>query len=140
MSDLRGRSYSAVGNAKQMLRLASSITLTGTSAGGVIAGARVRIPFNCRIIGCSLFLTTGGTAAGPVLKLETSLAGTGAQVGIGTQTYGTQADATFSAMGVTETEVAAGDVVSLNVVGGTIASTPVVGSAILHFIESFVTA
>ena len=140
MSDTRGRSYSAVGQAKQMLRIGTSLTLTGTSGGGAIAATSIRIPFPCRIIGVSTFLTTGGTAAGPVLNVVKSLAGTGADVAFGTQTFGTQADGTRQERNVTETDFAEGDVVRLSVVGGTIASTPVIGSAVLTFIELFETA
>jgi hypothetical protein len=43
-------------------------------------------------------------------------------------------------MSVTETDFAEGDVVRLSVVGGTIASTPVIGSAVLTYIELFETA
>ena len=140
MSDLRGRSYSGVGQAKQTERIGTTITLTGTSGGGVLAATSLRIPFPMRIIGCSLYLTTGGTAAGPVLNMVKSLAGTGSDVAFGTATFGTQADATLKEMSVTETNFTTGDVVRLSVVGGTIASTPVIGSALITFIELFETA
>jgi len=140
MSDARGRSYSAIGGAKQTLRIGTTLTLTGTSAGGAIAGTSIRIPFPMRIIGCSLYNTTGGTAAGPVVNVVKSLAGTGADVAFGTGTYGTQADATQKEMSVTETNFTTGDVVRLSVVGGTIASTPVIGSAVLTFVELFESA
>jgi hypothetical protein len=123
-----------------MARIGTTLTLTGTSAGGAIAATSIRIPFPMKIIGVSLYLTTGGTAAGPVLNVVKSLAGTGADVAFGTATFGTQADATLKEMSVTETNVTTGDVVRLSVVGGTIASTPVIGSAMISYMELFETA
>ena len=141
MSDLRGRSYSAVGAAKQVKKLATTISVAGTQAAiAALAVTMWRVNFNCKIIGCSLYFATGGTAAGPGVILQRSLAGTGTFATIGTFACGTFADATGGAMTVTETSCIAGDIIRLAVAAGTAASTPVIGSADLEFIEEFVTA
>ncbi|TFH29340.1 MAG: hypothetical protein E4G97_07385 [Deltaproteobacteria bacterium] len=139
MGDNRGRPYSTVGRAKGMLRIATAITLTGTSASGAVAGAIVAVPFNCRIIGCDIYYSTGGTAEPVVVTIESLLAGTGEAASFGTLGIGTQADGYAASMSLTETEVLAGDVLRLYYTGGTVDSTPVIGSAVVTFMESFVT-
>ncbi|TFH29341.1 MAG: hypothetical protein E4G97_07390 [Deltaproteobacteria bacterium] len=141
MSDTRGRSYSAVGDAKGMLRIGTTLTL-GTNAGGAIAGTIIRVPFNCKIIGCSLYVVTGGTmgAATKILVLQSSLAGTGTADIFGTMTTGTYAAATPYELDVTETNVLAGDRIELFMVGGSSASAVVIGAAVLTYVENFVTA
>jgi hypothetical protein len=135
--DARGRSYSDVGS-RFAFKLASNVACAGTAAAiTAVDGTQWRVNFNCKVVGISAYIKTGGTAAGPVILLQRSLAGTGAYASIGTITIGTKADATGVAGAVTETDLLAGDFLQLAVGAGTAASTPTI-SAFLDLIENFV--
>lgn len=71
-------------------------------------------------------ITTGGTAAGPAVTIERSLAGTGAAEVFGTLTFGTVANSTAGNMSITSTNFLAGDEVRIKTVVGTAASSPIV--------------
>jgi hypothetical protein len=139
MSDSRGRSYSDVGS-RFLFKMASNVAVSGTAASiTALDTTQWRVNFNCRVIGLSAYFKTGGTAAGPVILLQRSLAGTGAWTSIGTLNVGTRADSTGAAASVTETDLAEGDLVRFAIAAGTAASTPTF-SATIDLIENFVSA
>lgn len=139
MSDSRGRSYVDVGS-RSVFKLCNNVTCAGTAAAiTAIDATQWRVNFKCKITGISAYIKTGGTAAGPVVLLQRSVAGTGSYATIGTITIGTKADATGVAGAVTETSCDAGDFLQLAVGAGTAASSPVI-SAFLDVVEEFVTA
>jgi hypothetical protein len=73
----------------------------------------------------SVIAMTGGTAAGPVVTVNTSAAGTGTLAPIGTFAIGTTANGrNLSAITIASTALTAGDHLVLQVVAGTAAATP----------------
>ena len=117
---------------RQILGIANDV---GISVSGTIASAakvaRVRFPRAVEVTGVSYFNHTGGTAAGPKVTVNKSLAGTGSAVPFGTANIaGTVANNTGADMEITATEFAAGDHLIINSVAGTAAATPVVSFVI----------
>ena len=120
---------------RQILGIANDV---GISVDGSIAAAakvaRVRFPRAGKIPGISYFNHTGGSAGGPSVTANKSLAGTGAATPFGTAVIaGTVADNTGADMTVTATELAAGDHLIINSVAGTAAATPVVSFVIEYY-------
>lgn len=120
----------------------ASITADGVSFSGTIAAAaelaRWTALQNMRVLANSnIQVLTGGTAAGPSFTVNTSLAGTGALVPIGTATFGTQADGTVLDVTINETAIVEGSDIVLQSVAGTVAATPVFGYNI-NYTENFV--
>ena len=93
----------------------NTASLAGTSATTELQ--RSTVMEATRVLDWQLKVVTGGTSAGRSLILSTSLAGTGALVGIGTAALGTLADGTVLDAAVTETSMAAGDDLVINVIG-----------------------
>jgi len=102
--------------------------LTGISVPGTAASATdlLRIPlagnYHCNKV--RMRLLTGGTAAGPTITFNTSLAGTGALAPIGTYAFGTSADGSVASVTLADTRLAANDEIVVSNVAGTAASTP----------------
>jgi len=101
----------------------------GLSVSGTNAAAadlyRCILTENVTIDEMAVVANTGGTAAGPVCVLNTSLAGTGALTPIGTFKVGTTANNTnLPAITVASTTLSAGDHLVLQVAAGTAAVTP----------------
>lgn len=130
--DRLGRPYTAgafhninIGDLAQ----AVALTVVGTAgAVAAIANSQRRVPANSAVKfkAVALYVKTGGTAAGPVLAFQYSLAGTGAWTNIGTYAFGTQADDTSGSMTCDETiNLVAGDRTRFAVLVGTAASSPV---------------
>jgi len=102
----------------------ATMTLTGTHAA---AGTHIldlfRVPANSaiKVSGATVKRTTGGTgtATAPNWGLGYSLAGTGTVSIFGTILYGTVADNEYQNFSVTETTLAAGDVIRLHALTGT---------------------
>lgn len=117
--------------AHQFLVLGDSgvgVSVSGTIASAAVL-AQIRVPRAIRVTGCSSYCVTGGTAAGPSYTVGYSLAGTGAYTAFGTATIvkssGTGANNTGADCTVTETNLAAGDMLIIKSVAGTAAATPV---------------
>lgn len=73
----------------------------------------------------SVIAMTGGTAAGPIITVNSSVAGTGTLVPIGTFKVGTTADKiNLGAITIASTSLSSGDHLVLQVVAGTAASAP----------------
>ena len=111
--------------ARRMLPLAnaSGYTIPGTAASDTVI-IKIRILDSITIDSAGYVAMTGGTAAGPTVALQKSLAGTGAGVTFASKAFGTAADATTAAMTVTSTTFVAGDCLLVTNVAGTSASTP----------------
>lgn len=108
-----------------------AVSVVGTAASVTALAATYRkIPFRSKIMGATRVSTTGGTAAGPTVLLQYSLAGTGTWTSIGTAAFGTDADLTSSDFSVTATELADGDLIRLAIAAGTAAATHTVNFAI----------
>lgn len=109
---------------RQHFSYAATMTLVGTAAA---AGTAITDLFivpansNIKVSGASIKRSVGGTgtATSPNWGLGYSLAGTGAFVCFGTLLFGTVADNTYANFSVTETSVAAGDVLQLYALTGT---------------------
>lgn len=114
----------------------NTASLAGTSANTELQRATVMEA--SRILDWNLKVVTGGTSANRSLILSTSLAGTGALVGIGTAALGTMADGTVLDAAVTETSIAEGDDLVISVIG-TAAGAYVV-QPIIKLREDFVNA
>lgn len=113
----------------------SAVSVAGTAASiTALTGTRVSMPFKMRLRGATRLSTTGGTAAGPTVLAQYSLAGTGAWTSIGTCAFGTDADGTAADFSVTETTLADGDQFRFAVAAGTAAATHTV-NFIAEFIE-----
>jgi hypothetical protein len=105
--------------------------LTGLSVPGTAASDTVllRIPVCGRdylINRLRLRCITGGTAAGPVITVGKSLAGTGAVSAVGTYTFGTQANGAVGSASLTSTTFSENDEIVITNVAGTVASTPAI--------------
>lgn len=110
-------------DARYMAKQVLSFTTTGSLAGTESAAAdlfRKQVMYPTRVLDAVGYYTAGGTDAG-VLKvtINTSLAGTGALVAIGTMVIGTQATASSKAITVTETALTDGDQIVLSRAAGT---------------------
>jgi len=113
------------------------ISVAGTAASTTeLAATRIKLPFRAKIVGATRVSSTGGTAAGPSVLLQHSLAGTGSFTSIGTATFGTDADGTGSDFSVTATNLADGDQVRLAIAAGTAAATHTV-NFVLEFVELY---
>ena len=100
------------------------VSVVGTaSAITAIASTVFKLPFNAKIKGATRVSTTGGTAAGPTVLVQYSLAGTGTWTSIGTAAFGTDADGTGSDFSVTATSLSDGDQIRLALAAGTAAAT-----------------
>jgi hypothetical protein len=99
------------------------ISVPGTAAADT---ELVRIPINrgIKVDAIRMVAMTGGTADGPTVQVQKSLAGTGAASDIATQNVGTSADNTQFDLTVTQTDLAEGDVLIVSNAAGTAASTP----------------
>lgn len=102
--------------------------LTGLSVPGTVASATdlLRIPLvhELKVNAMRIRLITGGTAAGPTITLNKSLAGTGTVSPIGTYAFGTQANGAVASVTVASTDFEANDEIVIQNVAGTVASTP----------------
>lgn len=103
---------------------------SGLSVAGTIASTadiyRVVLTEPVTVDEMAVMCNTGGTAAGPVIVMSTSLAGTGALAPIGTFTSGTTANATaLAAPTIASTVLSKGDHLVLQKQAGTAAATPV---------------
>jgi len=110
---------------RQLMPIAASagISVPGTAAAATTL-VRLRIPRAMTIDEATVLAMTGGTAAGPTLILQKSLAGTGTAAGFATHAFGTDADNASAAITVTSTAFAAGDHLLIVNAAGTAASTP----------------
>lgn len=80
---------------------------------------------NVTIDELSVTALTGGTAAGPICTVNTSVAGTGALVPIGTFKVGTTANnINLPAITIASSTLTAGDHLVIQVAAGTAAATP----------------
>lgn len=112
-------------NPKQLMPIAASagISVPGTAASDTVL-IRLRVPRAMTVDAASIVMQTGGTAAGPTVAVQKSLAGTGTATNVGTYNVGTAADNTSAALTVTATNFAAGDHLLITNLAGTAASTP----------------
>lgn len=105
-------------------------SLTGLSVPGTAASAtdllRIPLAVGTKLNTLKMRMSTGGTAAGPTITVNSSLAGTGALVPIGTYAFGTNANGAVATLSFTSTEFANGDEVVISNVAGTVAATPVI--------------
>lgn|SRR3990167_1627967 len=100
------------------------VSVVGTAAAiTALAATTFKMPFKCKLRGATRISTTGGTAAGPTVLAQYSLAGTGAWTSIGTCAFGTDADGAGSDFSVTETTLADGDHFRFAIAAGTAAAT-----------------
>lgn len=113
------------------------LSVVGT-AGSItgLATSVYKLPYAAKIVGATRVSTTGGTAAGPTLLLQYSLAGTGTWTSIGTCAFGTDADGTTSDFSVTATSLSDGDCIRCAIAAGTAASTHTTNVAI-EFIDLY---
>ena len=114
------------------------VSVVGTAAAiTALSATTSNMPFAAKIKGATRVSSTGGTAAGPTVLVQTSLAGTGAWTSIGTAAFGTDASGIGSAFSVTETAVASGDFIRLAIAAGTAAATHTC-NFMVEFTEVFV--
>ena len=106
-----------------LIEVSGGVTVAGTAANDTVL---IRIPMtdNVAVDKIRMVAMTGGTADGPVVKIQKSLAGTGAGSDIGTQNVGTSADNAAFTVTTTETDLDAGDHLLITNAAGTAASTP----------------
>lgn len=106
-----------------LIEVSAGVSVPGTAANDTVL---IRIPMtdSIAIDKIRMVAMTGGTADGPVVKIQKSLAGTGAASDIASQNTGTSADDTAFALTVTETDLDAGDHLLITNAAGTAASTP----------------
>jgi hypothetical protein len=122
----------------KVLQLGHATTVAGTVATAA-ALSKFTVMENTVIKDWNMYLTTGGTAAGgPSITIGYSVDGTGTFVPIGTQAFGTHADATIVDGSLTETKINAGDDIVIQSVAGTDASTIVVEAFNVETVEWFV--
>lgn len=112
-------------NPHQLMPIAASagISVPGTAAAATVL-VRLRIPQAVTVDGASIVMMTGGTAAGPTVAIQKSLAGTGTATNVGTYNVGTAADNASADLTITNTNFAAGDHLLITNLAGTAASTP----------------
>ena len=110
---------------RQLMPIEASggIDIPGTAAAATVL-IRLRIPRAITIDEATVVAMTGGTAAGPTLALQKSLAGTGAGANFATHNFGTAADNASAALTVTSTDFVAGDHLLITNLAGTAASSP----------------
>jgi len=113
----------------------SGISVPGTAASDTVL-IRFRITDPITVDKASVVAMTGGTAAGPNLVLQKSLAGTGTAAGFATHNFGTAADNASAALTVASTDFAAGDHLLITNAAGTAASTPK-ANLMIGYVESF---
>lgn len=112
----------------------NGVSVVGTAASLTgLAATTVSIPFKMKLRGATRLSTTGGTAAGPTVVAQYSLAGTGTWTSIGTCAFGTDANLTASDFSVTATSLADGDQFRFALAAGTAAATHTV-----NFVAEFV--
>lgn len=112
-------------NPHQLMPIAASagISVPGTAASATVL-VRLRVPQAVTVDGASIVMMTGGTAAGPTVAIQKSLAGTGTATNVGTYNVGTAADNDSANLTITNTNFAAGDHLLITNLAGTAASTP----------------
>ena len=96
---------------RNVLTLPASGSLAGTAAAAADV-VRKKVMFPIRIIDAVGYCSVGGTETGAgvqTLTVNSSLAGTGDLVPLGTMTIGTQADLSSQAIAITECSLAAED-------------------------------
>lgn len=110
--------------------------LTGLSVPGTAASAtdllRIPLAVGQHVNKAKLRLITGGTAAGPTITFNTSLAGTGALAPIGTYAFGTSANGAQVSVTLADTTLVDGDEIVIQNVAGTVASTPAIVFSIAY--------
>jgi len=123
--------------ARQVLPLTAP---TGVSVPGTAASAtqliRLRMTDYMTVDKGGVVATTGGTAAGPTIIFQRSVAGTGTAVAFATHAFGTDADNDGAAITVTSTDFDPGDELIVVNAAGTAASTPV-ATLMLGWKETF---
>lgn len=125
-------------NTEQRMQVTGDdVSLAGTQASATELYRTTALKAIRLLANANADILTGGTAAGPAFTVNTSLAGTGALVPIGTATFGTHADSTVLDVTITETEISEGDDIVLESVAGTAAST-VVFVYNQNYVEDFV--
>lgn len=114
-----------------------AVSVVGTAASATaLAATTYVLPFNCKFRGATRLSTTGGTAAGPSVLVQYSLAGTGTWTSIGTAAFGTDANGTGSDFSTTDTDLADGDHIRIALAAGTAAATHTV-NFLLEFVERY---
>lgn len=104
------RSYSDSSyGSKKILVMNKTGSTVGTSAGTDLIQSTTNVEFPITIQDWTLHYVAGGTSSVKSLILNTKLAGTGSNVGIGTIVLGTDATGGIRAGSVTETQMAASD-------------------------------
>lgn len=104
----------------------TGLSVPGTAASDTVL-LRIPIAIPMAVKGTArIRMITGGTAAGPTITFGKSLAGTGTVAAFGTNAFGTHANGARAAVGLTETQFAAGDELVVSNLAGTAASTPVI--------------
>lgn len=107
------------------------LSVPGTAAADTLVGKPFVVPaaFGSKLdlLGATAYITTGGTAAGPNVAVQRSLAGTGAWTTIATLNIGTAADASRKNFTLSAAyTITAGDSLRIANIAGTVASTPVI--------------
>lgn len=102
---------------KKILKMNATGSVVGTSAGTDLAGSTTPVDGAYTIKDWSLEYTVAGTHTAKSLILNTKLAGTGANVGIGTIALGTNLADTTRAGAAIDTKVVAGDQLIVTFVG-----------------------
>ena len=118
--------------------VSGGMTIPGTAAADTVL-VKLRMPRPVTIDAATSANMTGGTAAGPVVLLQKSLAGTGAGVTFGSYLMGTAANSSTGVFTVTSTAFASGDALLVTNLAGTAASTPTMNIAV-EWKETFTNA
>ena len=118
--------------------VSGGMSIPGTAAADTVL-VKLRMPRPVTIDAATSANMTGGTAAGPVVLLQKSLAGTGAGVTFGSYLMGTAADASTGVFTVTSTAFASGDALLVTNLAGTAAATPKMNIAV-EWKETFTNA
>ena len=134
------RTYSdqSYGSKKNLVMFATGSTV-GTAAGTDLEGSRTTVMQPITATDWNLKYTAGGTTAGTKsLILNSSLAGTGANVAIGTIALGTNATNTLRDGALTETDLVTGDdlIISFDGTDAIVANV----TATVQYREHFVTS
>jgi len=113
------------------------ITVNGTIATTATIFA-IKVPRAMKVTRVSVYESTGGTGAGPLVTIGKSLAGTGTVSNFGTANLaGTVADATGFDMTLTATALADGDFLVIQKVAGTAAAAPIANFAVEYQVGMF---